>query len=232
MPSVLVVDDEVNMVDALRYVLTKEGFRVETASNGLEAVEVARRLRPELVVLDLMLPDLSGFEVCRRLRRESSVPIIMLTAKDDEVDKVAGLEMGADDYVTKPFSMRELVARVRAQIRRSEAASEAGDDGGAGRLVAGLLDISPASHEAFLGDQPLSLQPREFDLLAFLARSPDMVFSRDQLIERVWGPNAFVDARTVDVHIRGLRKKIEADPSSPRYIETVRGVGYRFRRGG
>ena len=232
MPSVLVVDDEVNMVDALRYVLTKEGFRVETASNGLEAVEVARRLRPELVVLDLMLPDLSGFEVCRRLRRESSVPIIMLTAKDDEVDKVAGLEMGADDYVTKPFSMRELVARVRAQIRRSEAAAEAGDDGGAGRIVAGLLDINPASHEAFLGDQPLSLQPREFDLLAFLARRPDMVFSRDQLIERVWGSNAFVDARTVDVHIRGLRKKIEADPSNPRYIETVRGVGYRFRRGG
>ncbi len=232
MPSVLVVDDEVNMVDALRYVLTKEGFRVETASNGLEAVEVARRLRPELVVLDLMLPDLSGFEVCRRLRRESSVPIIMLTAKDDEVDKVAGLEMGADDYVTKPFSMRELVARVRAQIRRSEAAAGAEDDGGAGRIVAGLLDISPASHEAFLGDQPLSLQPREFDLLAFLARRPDMVFSRDQLIERVWGSNAFVDARTVDVHIRGLRKKIEADPSNPRYIETVRGVGYRFRRGG
>ena len=232
MPSVLVVDDEVNMVDALRYVLTKEGFRVETVSNGLEAVEVARRLRPELVVLDLMLPDLSGFEVCRRLRRESSVPIIMLTAKDDEVDKVAGLEMGADDYVTKPFSMRELVARVRAQIRRSEAAAGAEDDGGAGRIVAGLLDISPASHEAFLGDQPLSLQPREFDLLAFLARRPDMVFSRDQLIERVWGSNAFVDARTVDVHIRGLRKKIEADPSNPRYIETVRGVGYRFRRGG
>lgn len=232
MPSVLVVDDEVNMVDALRYVLTKEGFRVETASNGLEAVEVARRLRPELVVLDLMLPDLSGFEVCRRLRRESSVPIIMLTAKDDEVDKVAGLEMGADDYVTKPFSMRELVARVRAQIRRSEAVAEAGDDGGAGRIVAGLLDINPASHEAFLGDQPLSLQPREFDLLAFLARRPDMVFSRDQLIERVWGSNAFVDARTVDVHIRGLRKKIEADPSNPRCIETVRGVGYRFRRGG
>ncbi len=232
MSSVLVVDDEVNMVDALRYVLTKEGFRVETASNGLEAVEVARRLRPELVVLDLMLPDLSGFEVCRRLRRESSVPIIMLTAKDDEVDKVAGLEMGADDYVTKPFSMRELVARVRAQIRRSEAAAGAEDDGGAGRIVAGLLDISPASHEAFLGDQPLSLQPREFDLLAFLARRPDMVFSRDQLIERVWGSNAFVDARTVDVHIRGLRKKIEADPSNPRYIETVRGVGYRFRRGG
>ena len=232
MPSVLVVDDEVNMVDALRYVLTKEGFRVETVSNGLEAVEVAHRLRPELVVLDLMLPDLSGFEVCRRLRRESSVPIIMLTAKDDEVDKVAGLEMGADDYVTKPFSMRELVARVRAQIRRSEAAAGAEDDGGAGRIVAGLLDISPASHEAFLGDQPLSLQPREFDLLAFLARRPDMVFSRDQLIERVWGSNAFVDARTVDVHIRGLRKKIEADPSNPRYIETVRGVGYRFRRGG
>ena len=232
MASVLVVDDEVNLVDALRYVLTKEGFQVETASNGLEAVEVARRLRPELVLLDLMLPDLSGFEVCRRIRRDSSVPIIMLTARDDEVDKVAGLEMGADDYVTKPFSMRELVARVRAHIRRSEVVVVPEDEGSSEAIVAGGLEINSGSHEALLNSQPLTLQPREFELLAFLARHPDLVFSRDQIIERVWGPNAFVDTRTVDVHVRGLRKKIETDPSRPRYIETVRGVGYRFRREG
>ncbi|PZC48676.1 MAG: two-component system, OmpR family, response regulator [Chloroflexi bacterium] len=232
MASILVVDDEVNLVDAIRYVLIKEGFQVETASNGLEAVEVARRIRPELVLLDLMLPDLSGFEVCRRIRRDSSVPIIMLTARDDEVDKVAGLEMGADDYVTKPFSMRELVARIRAHIRRSEVIAAPEEDAGSEAIVAGGLQISAASHEALLNGKILALQPREFDLLAFLARQPGLVFSRDQIIERVWGPNAFVDTRTVDVHVRGLRKKIETDPSSPKYIETVRGVGYRFRKEG
>lgn len=232
MASILVVDDEVNLVAALRYVLVKEGFHVETASNGLEAVEVACRIRPELVLLDLMLPDLSGFEVCRRIRRDSLAPIIMLTARDDEVDKVAGLEMGADDYVTKPFSMRELVARIRAHIRRSEVIMAPEEDSSSEAIVAGGLEVSPASHEALLNGKPLTLQPREFDLLAFLARQPGLVFRRDQIIEQVWGPNAFVDTRTVDVHVRGLRKKIETDPSSPKYIETVRGVGYRFRKEG
>ena len=226
MAKVLVVDDEENLVASLRYMLSREGFQVCTAADGASALEVARREGPDLVILDIMLPDVDGFEVCRRLRQESAVPILMLTAKVEEVDKVVGLELGADDYVTKPFSMRELLARVRALLRRARPPEESPPP-----IVAGDLKVSLASREAFLGGEPLSLQPKEFDLLAFLAGHPDRVFTRRQLLEQVWG-STYVDARTVDVHVRWLRKKIERDPSHPRRIETVRGVGYRFRRAG
>jgi DNA-binding response OmpR family regulator len=230
--KVLVVEDEAALVETLEYSLLKEGYEVCTATDGLSALEVARTERPDLILLDIMLPELDGLEVCRILRREMNVPIIMLTARTDEVDRVVGLEIGADDYVTKPFSMRELLARVKASLRRVRRVREemAGDQGAttASRLVFDNLTIDELRHEALLDDAPLHLKPKEYDLLLFLVRNRGITLDRDLILERVWGWEFNGGTRTVDVHIRWLREKIEPNPANPTRIMTVRGVGYRF----
>ena len=228
MARVLVVDDEATLVDTIRYNLRREGYDVQVAGEGNEAIRLARASAPDLVVLDLMLPGLDGLEVCRQLRRESIVPILMLTAKDDEVDKIVGLEVGADDYMTKPFSMRELLARVRAMLRRSRMAQQAGEADGAQAVRSGDLEADPLQRRVTLGEKSLQLKPKEFDLLVYLMQQRGRVLTRDQLLEKVWGYTFGGDTRTVDVHIRWLREKIEEDPGTPRRLETVRGVGYRF----
>jgi DNA-binding response OmpR family regulator len=238
MRTVLVVDDERTLREALAEALAADGLRVVTAADGREALERFRSESPDLVLLDLMLPHVSGSDVCRILRRESAVPIIMLTAKDSEVDKVVGLELGADDYVTKPFSLRELLARVRAQLRRLEtagtgAASRAGDVSGPDvapePVHLGEVSIDLAGHRLLRGGRDVALTPRAFDLLAFLLRHPGQAFSRDQLLERVWGTDYVGETRTVDVHVHWLRAAIEADPSHPTYLQTIRGTGYVLR---
>ena len=222
--SALVVEDEENLLEALRYNLERDGYSTLTAADGAAGLETARAAQPDLIILDVMLPGLDGLEVCRILRRETDAPILMLTAKGEEIDRVVGLELGADDYVTKPFSMRELMARVRALMRRPrrQAAS------GAEPLRAGPLTLDTEAHSAWLGDDELRLKPREFDLLALFMRNPGRAFTRDQILESLWGHDYIGDARTVDVHVRWLRAKIEADPSTPARIITIRGVGYRF----
>jgi DNA-binding response OmpR family regulator len=230
--KVLVVEDEAALVETLEYNLLKEGYEVCTATDGLSALEVARTERPALILLDIMLPELDGLEVCRILRREMSVPIIMLTARTDEVDRVVGLELGADDYVTKPFSMRELLARVKASLRRVRRMREemTGDQReiAASPLVFDNLTIDELRHEALLDEAPLHLKPKEYDLLLFLVRNKGITLTRDLILERVWGWEFNGGTRTVDVHIRWLREKIEPDPANPTRIMTVRGVGYRF----
>jgi DNA-binding response OmpR family regulator len=230
--KVLVVEDEPTLLETLEYNLTRQGYAVCTATDGLAALEVARRERPDLILLDVLLPNLDGFEVCRILRREMSVPILMLTARADEVDKVVGLEVGADDYLTKPFSMRELLARVKALLRRvrlmREELAAAPDTARAERLVFGDLTIDLSRHEAQRKGEILHLKPKEYDLLAFLARNRGIVLSRDLLLERVWGWDYGGGTRTVDVHVRWLREKIEPDPDQPTRLVTVRGIGYRF----
>lgn len=231
MHTILVVEDEPVLLETLEYNLKREGYRVLTVASGRSAVETFRRERPDLVILDVMLPDIDGFEVCRILRRESTVPILMLTARSDEVDKVVGLEVGADDYVTKPFSMRELLARVKALLRRERMLREelaAERAGGRERLVFGDLVIDDASRTVYLRGEPVPLKPKEYDLLLFLARHRGMVLSRELILERVWGWDFVGGSRTVDVHIRWLREKLEEDPANPTRIVTVRGVGYRF----
>ncbi len=238
METILVVEDEPTLLDTLKYNLVKAGYSVRTAQDGLEALQVARAARPNLILLDLMLPGLDGIEVCRLLRRESDVPIIMLTARDEEIDKVLGLELGADDYVTKPFSLRELLARVKALLRRNEAARTRTEvkeqSGGAkdGLLRVANLILDPNQHRATREGVELNLKPREFDLLAFLMLNQGQVFSREQLLDKVWGYEYVGDSRTVDVHVRWLREKIEVDPSDPHLLETVRGVGYRLNGSG
>ena len=230
--KVLVVEDEPTLLETLEYNLTRHGYEVCTAADGLIALEVARRERPDVIVLDIMLPGLDGFEVCRILRREMSVPILMLTARADEVDRVVGLEMGADDYLTKPFSMRELLARVKALLRRvrldQESPATEGEEVSVERLVFGDLTIDLARHEVLRNGIPLDLKPKAYDLLVFLACHQGIVLSRDLILERVWGWDFGGGSRTVDVHIRWLREKIEPDPAHPVRIVTVRGVGYRF----
>jgi len=226
MAKVLVVEDDRNLLDTLKYDLRREGYKVIAASDGAEAIDIARRERPDLVILDIMLPKLSGFEVCRILRKEMTVPIVMLTAKTDEVDKIVGLEIGADDYITKPFSMRELLARLGAMLRRAEMA--VGPAYAAKVLMVGDLEIDVARHRASLGGTTLELTPKEFDLLAFLARNKGFVFGREQLLEKVWGYEFAGDTRTVDVHIRWLRQKIEREPTKPERLVTVRGTGYKL----
>jgi len=226
MAKVLVVEDDRNLLDTLKYNLRREGYKVIAASDGAEAIDIARRERPDLVILDIMLPKLSGFEVCRILRKEMTVPIVMLTAKTDEVDKIVGLEIGADDYITKPFSMRELLARLGAMLRRAEMA--VGPAYAAKVLMVGDLEIDVARHRASLGGTTLELTPKEFDLLAFLARNKGFVFGREQLLEKVWGYEFAGDTRTVDVHIRWLRQKIEREPTKPKRLVTVRGTGYKL----
>lgn len=223
--KILVVDDEQPLLDALQYALQREGFEVITATDSEEALQVFNEQNPDLVILDVMLPTRSGFEVCQVLRKRSNVPIIMLTAKGTESDRVVGLEIGADDYVTKPFSMRELMARIRSVLRRASSPSApAGPILKAGDLV---LDVN--QYEARLGDNPLNLSPKEFELLRFLMEHPGQVFSRQTLLDRVWGEDKYIEERTVDVHIHWLREKIEPDPRKPKYLLTVRGVGYKFR---
>jgi len=225
--TILIVEDEENLRETLRYKLRSEGYDTATAADGEQAVEMARSGKPNLILLDLMLPKLDGLAVCRILRRDMDIPILMLTAKGEELDKVVGLEIGADDYLTKPFSMRELLARIKALLRRSEPSGLARLVE-AGILVSGDLKVSPAEHRAWLGDKPLDLKLREFDLLTFFMRHIGQALNREQLLDRVWGYEATVDTRTVDVHVRWLREKLEADPSHPQRITTVRGLGYRF----
>ena len=225
--NILIVEDDQNLLSALKYNLQKEGYGVATAADGAEAIETARRERPELIVLDVMLPKLSGFDVCRILRKEMTVPILMLTAKNEEVDKIVGLEIGADDYMTKPFSMGELLARIRAMLRRAEMVKPqpAGEQAS---LKIGELEIDVARHQVFCKSSPLDLTAKEFDLLVFLARNKGFVFSREQLLEKVWGYDYAGDTRTVDVHIRWLRQKIEDDPAKPKRLVTIRGTGYKL----
>lgn len=223
--SVLVVEDEENLVEALRYNLEHEGYDVLTAPDGGSGLETARAALPDLVILDVMLPNLDGLEVCRILRRETDVPILMLTAKGEEIDRVVGLEIGADDYVTKPFSMRELMARVRAMLRRPRKTASARM---AEPLRSGTLAVDVDAHQASLNGEELRLKPREFDLLTLFMRNSGRAFTRDQILEQLWGHDYIGDVRTVDVHVRWLREKIEADPSTPARIITIRGVGYRF----
>ncbi len=225
--TILVVEDEASLASTLSYNLRKNGFNVVSAADGLEGLQVARRDRPDAIVLDLMLPKMDGLEVCRRVRAESDVPILMLTAKSEELDKVVGLEMGADDYLTKPFSMRELMARVRALLRRA-GGREASED--ASKIVVGDITLDVRGRAVHRKDQEVVLKPKEFDLLFFLARNAGQVFSREQLLENVWGYDFFGGSRTVDVHVRWLREKLEERPAQPRHILTVRGVGYKFVR--
>ena len=225
--KVLIVEDDANLLETIKYNLRKEGYDVVTASDGEIALEVARKEKPDLLILDIMLPKLNGFEVCRILRKETTIPILMLTAKADETDKIVGLEIGADDYMTKPFSMRELMARVRAMLRRAKMTELPSTEGPAS-LKIGNLEVDIARHHVSLSGVTLELSPKEFDLLAFLARNKGLVFSREQLLEKVWGYDFAGDTRTVDVHIRWLRQKIETDASHPEYLVTVRGTGYKL----
>jgi two-component system response regulator RegX3 len=225
-PSVLVVEDEAAITDALQYAFELEGFTFESASTGRAGLEAARRLRPSVVVLDVMLPGMSGLDVCRQLRSESDVPIIMLTARGAESDKVAGLELGADDYLTKPFSMRELVARARAQVRRSARRGSLADASEV--LRGGPVELDVDAHEVRLDGAVVELRPKEFDLLESLMRRQGRLATRESLIDEVWGSDHFGATKTLDVHIKRLRDKLEPSPGRPRHIVTVRGLGYKF----
>ena len=223
--TVLIVEDDPNLQRTLAYNLSREGYRTLTAGDGAAGLDLARREKPDLVVLDLMLPVMSGLEVCRILRQEMSVPILMLTARAEETDKVIGLEMGADDYMTKPFGMREFIARVHALLRRASVREAAASPE---IITFGDVELDLSRHRVSREGTPLELTPKEYDLLAFLARNKRFVFSREQLLEKVWGYEYAGDTRTVDVHIRWLRRKIEPDPHRPRYLITVRGTGYKL----
>jgi DNA-binding response OmpR family regulator len=231
---ILVVEDELTLLETLVYNLKHQGYEVETAADGQAALEAARLFKPDLIVLDLMLPRLDGFEVTRILRREMNMPILILTARDEEIDRVLGLEMGADDYLTKPFSMRELLARVKAQLRRSHIVQD--EDSGEAmhpnradeKLVSGNLTINLTRHEASLDGSPVALKPKEFDLLVYFARHRGQVLTREQILAQVWGWDFAGGTRTVDVHVRWLRARIEPDLNEATRLVTVRGVGYRF----
>jgi DNA-binding response OmpR family regulator len=225
--KILIVEDDRNLLDTLAYNVKKEGYDVVTSINGEEAVESARKENPDLIVLDLMLPGLNGLEVCRILRKEMTVPILMLTARNEEVDKIIGLEVGADDYMTKPFSMRELIARIRAMLRRAGMTITQPDSVDK-TITIGTLEIDTERHRMTVSSKELELSPKEYDLLVFLAVNKGFVFTREQLLEKVWGYDFAGDTRTVDVHIRWLRQKIEFDPSSPEKLITVRGAGYKL----
>jgi DNA-binding response OmpR family regulator len=224
--KILVVDDEETMVRSLSTLLTEEGYEVAVATDGRQALEAARAEGPDLILLDVMLPGVDGMEVCRQIRTWSAVPIIMLTAKTGEVDKVVGLEVGADDYVTKPFSSRELVARIKANLRRAQMQAQQAQGE---RLAAGDAVMDVGTRRVTVREREVSLSPKEFDLLRVLLSHPGRVLGRNFLLNQVWGEDFFGDTRTLDVHIRWLREKIEQDPSKPESIQTVHGVGYRFR---
>jgi DNA-binding response OmpR family regulator len=226
-PSILVVDDDRKTVDLIRLYLEKDGYRVLVAYDGRRAIDIARDRRPGLIILDLMLPKVDGLDVCRELRAETNVPIIMLTAKTTEDDKLVGLDLGADDYVTKPFSPRELVARVRAILRRGMAEEMSGPE----QILYGDLKVDFVRHEARVEGAPVHLTPKEFTLLEIMIKQPGRVFSRLELLELAFGFDYQGFERTVDVHVMNLRKKIESDPTQPRYVQTVYGVGYKFEDG-
>lgn len=234
--KILVVEDEVSLQETLAYNLKRQGYQVETAGDGLTALDIARQSRPDLIILDIMLPGMDGFEVCRVLRQEMNTPVLMLTARDDEIDRVVGLEVGADDYLTKPFSMRELMARVKALLRRVRLIREEVSAESAGptaavasqTLVFDNLVLDLTRREVRLDGQPVALKPKEYDLLLFLAQHQGQMLSREKILESVWGWEYFGDSRTVDVHIRWLREKFEHDPGNPTRFVTVRGAGYRF----
>ncbi|HEY8346676.1 MAG TPA: response regulator transcription factor [Symbiobacteriaceae bacterium] len=222
---ILVVDDEAAIVQLVAYNLRRAGFEVITADNGEDALRIARTDPPDLIILDVMLPGLDGFEVCKRLRREQDVPILMLTARGEEIDRVVGFEIGADDYVTKPFSPRELVGRVKAILRRSRKDPVPNPRES---VTFGTLTINFVTYEVTRDGRRVDLTPTEFQILKVLTQNPGRVFSRDELVDRVMGPDFYGDVRTVDVHIRHLRTKLEENPSQPKLIETVRGAGYKF----
>ena len=227
--KILIVEDEKSISDIIKFNLTKEGYEVETAYDGGEGLEKALSVNPDLILLDIMLPVMDGFGVCKKVRESSNVPIIMLTAKEEELDKVLGLELGADDYITKPFGMRELIARIKANIRRSELVEDAKEEP-ADVKTFGSLEIDMNRYEVRKNGVSLDLTLREFELLKYLAEAENRVFSREQLLEDVWGYEYYGDIRTVDVTVRRLREKLEDDSSDPQYIMTKRGIGYYFRR--
>ena len=230
--KILIVEDELALQETLAYNLKKEGYNVETTADGRSALEAARKSKPDLIVLDIMLPEIDGFEVARILRKEMSAAILMLTARDDEIDRVVGLEVGADDYLTKPFSMRELIARVKAQLRRArllkEEMGKPVEETRHETLTYDNLTINLTRREVLLNDAPIQLKPKEYELLLFLAEHRRQMLSREFILERGWGWDFIGDSRTVDVHVRWLRQKIEENPSEPKRIVTVRGGGYRF----
>ena len=223
---ILIVEDEESLADSIRYNLEREGFSVDVAGDGRRALERFRESPANLVILDLMLPEVSGLDVCRTIRTESSVPIIMVTAKDAEADRVSGLELGADDYVTKPFSMRELISRVRANLRRVRMAEPAASTDDV--LRGGPIELDVARHEARVRGEPVAFPPKEFELLETLLRRQGRLLTRDLLIDEVWGSDYFGDTKTLDVHVKRIRKKIEEDPHNPVHLVTVRGLGYKF----
>jgi DNA-binding response OmpR family regulator len=228
--TILLVEDEDVLRETIAYNLKRDGYSVQTASDGEAALSAVRDATPDLVILDIMLPTIDGFEVCRQIRRTSAVPILILTARDDEIDRVVGLEIGADDYLTKPFSMRELMARVKALLRRRELLESELSSGlpAPDVIQAGDLTIDIGAHRVMVVGTEVNLKPREWDLLVFLARHRGQVCTSNQILQNVWGEDFFGDSRTVAVHIHGLREKLEIEPDAQRLIETVRGVGYRF----
>jgi len=227
---VLIVEDEQSIIDILKFNFTKEGYKVLEAMDGEKGLELALTENPDLILLDVMLPKMDGFEICKKVREKSSVPIIMLTAREEEVDKVLGLELGADDYITKPFSIRELTARVRANLRRTSIDKDQSSGSTAEMITSGELSINLERYEVQKRGKVIEITLREFELLKFLAKQPEKIFSRENLLENVWGYEYYGDVRTVDVTVRRLREKIEDDPGMPRYIITKRGVGYYFNK--
>lgn len=226
MTKVLIVEDEISFSDALAYLLKKESYEVEVAVNGKDAIDLFNSFSPDLILLDLMIPEVSGTEVCRVIRSTSQVPIIMLTAKDSEIDKVVGLELGADDYVTKPYSSRELLARIKAVMRRNSNEGASFDEGV--ELTVGPIRMELDKHRVTVNSTPVTFPLKEFELLEYLMRNSGRVLTRSQLIDRVWGNDYFGDTKTLDVHIKRLRAKVEADPANPTIIHTIRGLGYKL----
>ena len=229
--KVMIVEDDETMLGILKYNLSKDGYTVITSMEGLQALQLARSEKPDLILLDIMLPKMNGLEVCRILRKEMSVPIIMLTAKTEEIDKIVGLEIGADDYITKPFSMRELLARVHASFRRAnliENEATKSQKESSRTIKVGPIEVDTSRHVVTINNKVIDFSPKEFDLMTYLIQNHGQVFNREALLEKVWGYDFAGDTRTVDVHIRWLREKIEDDPASPQYIVTIRGFGYKL----
>ncbi|MED5410071.1 MAG: response regulator transcription factor [Chloroflexota bacterium] len=223
--KILIIEDEENILEAVKYTLTQEGYDVFTSVDGEDGLKKAQKIKPDLVLLDVMLPKMDGFEVCRILRKDLEMPVFMISAKAEEIDRVVGLEIGADDYITKPFSMRELVVRVRNSLRRVTLSSQIDN---LEILKFGELEIHLTSHMAIVSGQEVSMKPKEFELLYLLASNKGRAFTRDQILQRLWDPEYIGDIRTVDVHVRWIREKIEINPSRPEKLVTIRGVGYRF----